>query len=106
MNGVIILLALLIAAFILLFVPTLAAPYESVYGPVTVYSCAAAMVLCFTTAGFAGLIIRRVKNDGSYLLKLFGLALLVRIVVGTSIFVFKGQEFFGGDALTYDFYGY
>jgi Dolichyl-phosphate-mannose-protein mannosyltransferase len=106
MNGVITLLALLIAGFILLFVPTLAAPFESIYGPVTVYSCAAALVLCFTTAGFAGLIIRRVKTDGSYLLKLFGLALLVRIVIGTSIFVFNGQGFFGGDALTYDFYGY
>jgi Dolichyl-phosphate-mannose-protein mannosyltransferase len=106
MNGVITLLALLIAGFILLFVPTLAAPFESIYGPVTVYSCAAALVLCFTTAAFAGLIVRRVKTDGSYLLKLFGLALLVRIVIGTSIFVFNGQGFFGGDALTYDFYGY
>jgi Dolichyl-phosphate-mannose-protein mannosyltransferase len=106
MNGVITLLALLIAGFILLFVPTLAAPFESIYGPVTVYSCAAALILGFITAGFTGLIIRRVKTDGSYLLKLFGLALLVRIIIGTAIFVFNGQGFFGGDALTYDFYGY
>ncbi len=31
---------------------------------------------------------------------------MIRMILGTAIFVFKGQEFFGGDALTYDFYGY
>jgi 4-amino-4-deoxy-L-arabinose transferase-like glycosyltransferase len=32
-------------------------------------------------------------------------ALLVRMIIGTCIFVFNGQDFFGGDAWTYDYYG-
>jgi 4-amino-4-deoxy-L-arabinose transferase-like glycosyltransferase len=32
--------------------------------------------------------------------------LIVRIIVGTAIFVFNSQDFFGGDAWTYDFVGY
>src|SRR5215510_584173 len=106
MNGLITLLALLIGLFVLAFVPTLAAPYAAIYGPVTVYDCARALVLCFLVAASAALIIRRDRDHGSYILKLFALALLIRIVVGTAIFVFNGQDFFGGDALTYDFYGY
>jgi len=106
MNGLITLLALLIGLFVLAFVPTLAAPYAAIYSPVTVYDCARALVLCFLVAASAALIIRRDRDHGSYILKLFALALLIRIVVGTAIFVFNGQDFFGGDALTYDFYGY
>ena len=43
---------------------------------------------------------------GAFLLRLFIAALLVRMILGTAIFVFKGQDFFGGDAITYDTYGH
>jgi hypothetical protein len=105
MKAIIAVLALAVVAGSLLFVPTLAAPYESLYGPVTVSSCATALGLCGITALVAGIAISRSRDHGSYLVKLFLLALLVRIVVGTAIFVFNGQDFFGGDAWTYDFYG-
>jgi 4-amino-4-deoxy-L-arabinose transferase-like glycosyltransferase len=43
--------------------------------------------------------------DGAFLLRLFVAALLARMIVGLAIFCFHGQEFFGGDAITYDFFG-
>jgi len=39
------------------------------------------------------------------LLQLFVAALLVRMLVAVAIFGFHGQDFFGGDAITYDFFG-
>ena len=105
MKAIIAVLALTLVVGILLFVPTLAAPYEAFYGPVTVAYCGTALGLCGITALVAGIIISRTQDYGSYLVKLFLLALLVRLVVGTAIFVFNGQDFFGGDAWTYDYYG-
>src|SRR5262245_22223599 len=32
--------------------------------------------------------------------------MLTRVLVGTIIFAFNAQDFFGGDAITYDFFGY
>lgn len=106
MNGVIALLTLVIAAAVLVFVPPLAAPFQDVYGPVTVFSCAKALGLCAVTAAIAGIAIKRDRENASYLIKLFMFGLLVRIVIGSAIFVFKGQDFFGGDAWTYDGFGY
>src|SRR5438046_2470629 len=106
MNGVITLLAIVIAIAILALVPTLAAPYVQIYGAVTIFDCAKALLFCAAIAAITGFLIRRTETHGAYLLKLFLLALLLRIVIGTAIFVFNGQEFFGGDALTYDFFGY
>ena len=108
MNGVITLLAIVLALMILVFVPGLSTSYQSPYGfiePVTVAQCAWALVCCFVVATTAGFFIRRDRDHGSYLLKLFLFALFLRIVIGTAIFVFHGQDFFGGDAWTYDFYG-
>ncbi len=48
---------------------------------------------------------RSPSTIASYLLNLFALALMLRIAIGTVIFVFKGQDFFGGDAWTYDYFG-
>src|SRR2546428_4234994 len=106
MKAIIAVLALLLVVAILLFVPTLAAPYEAVYGPVALSTCATALGLCAITAFVTGVVISRNREYGSFLVKLFMLALLVRIAVGTAIFVFNGQDFFGGDAWTYDFVGY
>ena len=105
MRGIIAFLALILVVAILMFVPTLAAPYEVVYGPTTVFVCAKALGLCAVSAIIAGLLIGRDQHHGSYLVRLFLLGLLLRIAIGSAIFVFNGQEFFGGDALTYDFYG-
>lgn len=106
MKSIITFLSLALIISILVLVPTLAAPYAAMHGEVTVYDCARAMVFCFVAAVIAAFVIRRAENHGSYLLKLFAFALLLRIVIGTTIFVFNGQNFFGGDAWTYDYYGY
>ncbi|HEV2828326.1 MAG TPA: hypothetical protein VGW76_12060 [Pyrinomonadaceae bacterium] len=105
MKAIISIVALAITLAILIFVPPLAAPFEGMYGPVTVSSCALALGLCGLAACVAGFVIRQERSHGSYLLYLFLFALLLRIVIGAAIFVFNGQEFFGGDALTYDYYG-
>jgi 4-amino-4-deoxy-L-arabinose transferase-like glycosyltransferase len=44
-------------------------------------------------------------EDRRFLLRLFVIAFLVRVVIGTVIYLFHWQEFFGGDALTYDYLG-
>jgi 4-amino-4-deoxy-L-arabinose transferase-like glycosyltransferase len=106
MRGVIGILSLVVVVGVLFFIPTLAAPYESVYGQVTVFECAKALGLCAAAAVVAGLLINRNQEHGPYLVKLFMLALIVRIMVGSAIFVFNGQNFFGGDALTYDTFGW
>ena len=102
MRAIIAILTLFLVVAILLFVPTLAAPYEATYGKVTIFECAKALGVCAAAALAAGVLITRNREHGSYLLKLFMLALIVRVVVGTAIFVFNGQLFFGGDASTYD----
>lgn len=105
MNGVIAFLAFVLSVAILLFVPTLAAPYASKYGSVTVLYCGAALLVCGLLAAVVGVIIRREPTHGAYLLKLFLLAMLIRVMIGAAIFAFNAQDFFGGDAWTYDFTG-
>jgi hypothetical protein len=108
MNGVITFLSIIIGAAIIIFAPVLAAPYISPFGAaqtVTIGLCVRAVLFCGVAALIAGLIIRRTSTHGSFLLKLFLLAMLLRMVIGTAIFVFNGQDFFGGDAWTYDYYG-
>jgi hypothetical protein len=91
MNALITLLALLLSLGILLIMPTESAP---------------ALLICVIAAGVAGLLIRRVQTDKGFLLRLFLGGLLVRILIGTIIYLFKLQDFFGGDAVTYDYFGY
>lgn len=105
MNALLTLLYLILCAGIVIFVPTLVAPFVQDYGPVLVADTARAVLLCTALAIPAGFFAYKQGADGPFLLRLFIAALLVRILLGTVIFVFKGQEFFGGDALTYDFYG-
>jgi hypothetical protein len=66
----------------------------------------AATMLALPVAAIAAWLIYLPKIDRKFLLRLFVAGLLVRIVVGTMIFVFHQQTFFGGDALTFDFFGY
>ena len=69
---------------------------------------APAVLLCALLALGVGLLMRWVggADERRFLLQLFVGALLVRVVVGALIFAFDLQEFFGGDALTYDRLGY
>ena len=64
-----------------------------------------ALLLCAAFAGLAGWYAYRQKQHGLFLLQIFIAALLVRLIVASLIFANYGQEFFGGDAFTYDFLG-
>jgi Dolichyl-phosphate-mannose-protein mannosyltransferase len=66
---------------------------------------AAAVLFCAVIAFVAGIVIAQVKERREFLLQLFVGGLLVRMLVGTLIYVLSLQEFFGGDAITYDNYG-
>ncbi|HEV2707726.1 MAG TPA: glycosyltransferase family 39 protein [Pyrinomonadaceae bacterium] len=68
---------------------------------------ASALVMCAALALLVGVIIHlSVGDDRQFLTRLFVIALLLRMSIGTMIYVFRMQEFFGGDATTYDEFGY
>jgi hypothetical protein len=104
MKSTLTILAFLLAATIVLIVPGLVTPYEAMYGKVTVVDGAKAVLLCSALSALAGWFVYHTEH-GAFLLKLFIAGLLLRVFIGTIIFVANGQNFFGGDALTYDFYG-
>jgi 4-amino-4-deoxy-L-arabinose transferase-like glycosyltransferase len=64
-----------------------------------------AILLMLPLAGLVSFIIYRLENDRKFLLRLFLSAVLIRVLIGTFIYVFHLQTFFGGDALTFDFFG-
>ncbi len=88
MNGLLGVLALIVCGSVAVLVP--------VSGP-------AAILVCGFCAAIAAVIIRQAGDAAPFLLRLFAWALLVRLIVGTIIFVFNLQEFFGGDAYGYDY---
>jgi 4-amino-4-deoxy-L-arabinose transferase-like glycosyltransferase len=90
MNALITIFGLATALGIALLVPT--------YG-------ASAVLICAVVAVVAGLFINNVKVDKQFLLRLFIVGVLVRMLIGTLIFSLHLQEFFGGDANTYDYLG-
>lgn len=90
MNGILALLSLALCIGIVIVLPEL--------GP-------SAVLVCVVMAVIAGIVINRIKVEPSFLVKLFVGALLFRVFVGTLIYYFSLQEFFGGDALTYDSLG-
>ncbi|HKR59143.1 MAG TPA: glycosyltransferase family 39 protein [Pyrinomonadaceae bacterium] len=105
MNAVLTVFSLLIVAFIVLAVPTIVAPHSAEYGMIfTTFDSAKAVLLSGALASFAGWVFYRQKN-GSFLLKIFVAAVLVRVLLGAIIFMFNGRDFFGADAIHYDFYG-
>ena len=67
---------------------------------------AGALTVCVLLSIPVAVLLWRNKVEGQFLLQVFVAALLVRVLVGAVINVFELQEFFGGDALTYDFYGF
>lgn len=106
MNGLLTILSLVLCGLIVLAVPPLVAPYTATYGVVTIFDTGRAVLLCGALATIAGFIIYRQKEQGRYLLRIFLAALLIRMLLATAIYVFRGQDFFGGDALTYDSFGW
>jgi hypothetical protein len=105
MNAVLTLIYLLLCVGIVIFVPPLVVPYVSDYGIFTAFDAAKAVLLCTALAAVAGFYAYKRDIDGAFLLRLFVAGLIARIVVGLAIFAFRGQDFFGGDAITYDFFG-
>ncbi|HWT03635.1 MAG TPA: glycosyltransferase family 39 protein [Pyrinomonadaceae bacterium] len=92
MNALLTILALVLTVLVVQVAPTPA------YG-------ASAIILCAVLAGIAGLIISQDKTDKQFLLRLFVSGLLLRMLIGVIIFTFRLQDFFGGDAFTYDTLG-
>ncbi|HEV7475281.1 MAG TPA: glycosyltransferase family 39 protein [Pyrinomonadaceae bacterium] len=105
MNALLTLLYLLLCVGIVIFVPPLVAPFANDYGVFTGFDAAKAVLLCTALAAIAGFYSYKREADGTFLLRLFVAGLLARMIVGLAIFTFRGQDFFGGDALTYDFFG-
>jgi hypothetical protein len=91
MNALLLLLSLAAGLGIIFFLPQ--------EGPSAVF-------ICLIAAGAAGFLISRGDGERGFLLRVFGAALLVRVAVGLIIYVFGLQEFFGGDAFTYDALGF
>jgi hypothetical protein len=105
MNALLTLLYLILCVGIVIFVPPLVQPFVNDYGVFNNFDAAKAVLLCTALAAVAGFFSYKRDSDGRFLLRLFVAGLLVRMVVAVAIFGFRGQDFFGGDAMTYDFFG-
>jgi 4-amino-4-deoxy-L-arabinose transferase-like glycosyltransferase len=90
MNTLIIIFTLLICVAVVWFLPGL--------GP-------GALVLCALVSLPTISILVRTNEERRFLLRLFLIALLVRIVLATVIKIGDMEAFFGGDAHTYDIFG-
>ncbi len=90
MNGLLTLLALAMFAAVLVVAPA---------------DGGLATLVTLPLAAVVGFMVYWIKDDRKFLLRLFVAALLVRVLLGTLIYTFHLQEFFGGDAFTYDFFG-
>jgi hypothetical protein len=64
-----------------------------------------AVLLCATVAIPFGVAVSRIEDQRTFLLQIFVSGLLVRVLIGGLIYNFSLQEFFGGDANTYDLFG-
>jgi len=105
MNGLLTLFYLTLCVGVVIFVPPLVVPFTADYGVVTSIDCAKAVLLCTALAAVVGYFSYKRTTDGTFLLRLFVSALIARMIIALVIFSFHGQDFFGGDAITYDFYG-
>src|SRR4051794_21653472 len=90
MNASIIALLLLICTALVWLMPTLAP---------------GALVMCALVSFPTILILARTRDEKTFLLRLFFVGLLVRIVLASLINMGHMEEFFGGDANTYDIFG-
>lgn len=90
MNTVIIGLLLVISSALVWLMPTLAP---------------GALVMCAVASTPTILILARTHDEKTFLFRLFLVGLLVRIVLAAVINMGRMEEFFGGDANTYDIFG-
>lgn len=90
MNAILTLLALAVGITVALMIPVEGQP---------------ALVFCIVVAIIVGVLISRIEQDRRFLLYIFVMGLILRILLGGLIFRFELQNFFGGDAFTYDAYG-
>jgi 4-amino-4-deoxy-L-arabinose transferase-like glycosyltransferase len=63
------------------------------------------MAICAVVSLPTLFILLRSHEDRNFLLRLFVLAVLVRVILATFIFIAGYEAFFGGDATTYDIFG-
>jgi hypothetical protein len=89
LNGLLLAVGLLLFAGVFILAPADGGPAALVCVP----------LLALMTFGLSKL------EDRKFLLRLFIAAFLARVAIGTAIYVFHWQSFFGGDALTYDYLG-
>jgi hypothetical protein len=64
-----------------------------------------AVLLLITLSSIAAVIIRRTDKSNEFLVNIFFVALIARILLGTIIHVFELRDFFGSDAAVYDLNG-
>jgi len=102
MRAVLLFVLLVVCAVIVFTVPTIVAPFSEY----STYDAGQAVLFCLSLAIVVGVFVYRNTEHRSFLLQLFGWGLVVRMIVATGIFIFNVQEFFGGDALTYDYFGF
>ena len=103
MKVILVFAYLIVCSLIVFTVPTIVTPFNPTF---TNFDAAQAVLLCIALGVIVGYFVYQNKEERSFLVQLFAWAVLVRMLVATGIFIFNRQEFFGGDALTYDFYGY
>lgn len=84
-----------IFAFLTLLSVTLATFPESI----------AAILVLIVTSFIAIVLIRRVDPDNYFLIDIFFIALIFRVLLATVTHIFELHEFFGADAIGYDFNG-
>ena len=106
MNGALIFAYLVVCGIVILFGPALAAPYTSDAYAVTISGNGKAVLLCSCLAAIAAFYTYRQREQAQFLLRIFVAGLLLRMIVAAGIYLFSGQDFFGGDALHYDYLGY
>jgi Dolichyl-phosphate-mannose-protein mannosyltransferase len=88
-NGLLLAISLLLFGLVMTFAPVDGGP---------------AFLLALPLIGVVVFALRRF-DDRRFLLRIFVIAFLVRVAIGTVIYLFHWQDFFGGDAITYDFLG-
>jgi hypothetical protein len=65
----------------------------------------ASATLFVALAGATALVVSRHESESRFLVRVFVAAAIVRAAVGAFIYYFQLQDFFGGDAYTYDYLG-
>src|SRR5215813_8055336 len=64
-----------------------------------------ALMLCAVVSAPTLLVLARSQDEKTFLMRLFFFGLMVRILLATVIYMGHMEEFFGGDANTYDIFG-